>query len=752
VLHNWKTHLHSDIKFEGGVNALIGVMGSGKSSVLDALSFALFGTFPALSQRKLKLDNVIMMYPQIKKDAYVSVIIELDGLEYEVKRMVERGRGTVGSEFRCDGVLIEGSNGQRVNEKVHEILKIDFEIFSNVIYCEQNHLDQFIQIPRGKRVEKIDELLKIDRFEVARSSCVKLSNKLKQRLDIRKSDLDRLSKEMESKDIPVLKDEITKIISELEVLEKTILDLGVKKENLFKILEILNKKKIVFEKYVQEKHSLKGKLEQIEARLKSYNNLDEIKKYTLDFADKQIERLEAFILKQETLFRDIAVFKQKISDNITQSSSLQKDIELLLKNKDEYQKISDVEIQMKELENQKSENINLIAKIDAVISELNDSIGKLMQSDAKCPVCDTEFVGDKKSDLIIIKEESLKKQIIDKNNTDAILKDLLLKLDSVESQRRKLLSLSRSEEEFKVAQEKLDNLSKVHTETKIKLDDFEKQYSEDKIKTIKEEILKFRGIKQILQFISERDELLDNIKQNSIDIDELDFDLKLFELENTNYNSFDSQFKVETQRFSSLKLLLDEKQKHFNDIEAQLKIIVSYKIEIDSIESGIIDVSKFKRILEETQISLREQFIESINLTISLFWKALYPYDDYIDMRLEVDNDYLLQIMNSDNVWVSVEGIVSGGERMMAVLVLRLAMSVILAPNIKWILLDEPTHNLDTQAVDRIANAFRNNISNLMDQMFIITHDEALEVSVTGKLYKFERGDNKEDVTKVVDV
>ena len=62
-LKNWRSHLESEFKFAKGVNALIGIMGSGKSSVMDGMCFALFGTFPTLQQRKLKLDDIIRSKP-----------------------------------------------------------------------------------------------------------------------------------------------------------------------------------------------------------------------------------------------------------------------------------------------------------------------------------------------------------------------------------------------------------------------------------------------------------------------------------------------------------------------------------------------------------------------------------------------------------------------------------------------------------------------------------------------------------------
>ena len=59
-LVNWRSHKHNVLGFQKGVNILIGIMGAGKSSVMDALSFGLFGTFPALVHRRTSLDGLIL--------------------------------------------------------------------------------------------------------------------------------------------------------------------------------------------------------------------------------------------------------------------------------------------------------------------------------------------------------------------------------------------------------------------------------------------------------------------------------------------------------------------------------------------------------------------------------------------------------------------------------------------------------------------------------------------------------------------
>src|SRR3989338_3510135 len=105
-LKNWKSHLDSEFEFVRGVNALIGINGAGKSSVLDGISFALFGTFPNHSNRKVSLDDLIMGRPQQKEEAEIFLEFDSDGKRYSVLRKVKRGKGTIQAEIREDGKLI----------------------------------------------------------------------------------------------------------------------------------------------------------------------------------------------------------------------------------------------------------------------------------------------------------------------------------------------------------------------------------------------------------------------------------------------------------------------------------------------------------------------------------------------------------------------------------------------------------------------------------------------------------------------
>ncbi len=105
-LKNWKSHENTELKLSRGTNLFIGSMGAGKSSAIEAISFALFGTFPALKSRKVKIEELIMQRPSKQAKAIVELEFEADGKKYEVKRSITAKKSSEVQLFK-EGKLIE---------------------------------------------------------------------------------------------------------------------------------------------------------------------------------------------------------------------------------------------------------------------------------------------------------------------------------------------------------------------------------------------------------------------------------------------------------------------------------------------------------------------------------------------------------------------------------------------------------------------------------------------------------------------
>ncbi|HIQ50025.1 MAG TPA: hypothetical protein EYH56_02400 [Nanoarchaeota archaeon] len=769
-LKNWKCHLNSEFEFSFGTNALLGVMGAGKSSVLDAITFALFGTFPALHQRKIKLEDVIMKKPVRKNFAEIELEFEFNGKTYTVKRRIERRKSTQ-AELRINGRLVE-VQPQRVNEFIEDVLKMDFDLFTRAIYSEQNRIDAFLNLPKGQRIKKIDEILKLERFEQARASVVTLINRFKSHLFELSRFIATLRSEINKEEIGRLKEDIQKINSELFNLKNEINLLQHKLEEIEKekrTLIELRRKKEFFEKRM---HSLNAEINLLE------KELAEKKLPDLEFVKKRISEIEAKLKELESIYNE----KEK---NLIEIKKEKEKIELVLKEINEnkkklialQQEKNNLENKLKNLENIEVElekNKNILSEkrkeffsLAAKIKELKKSLEELYKAKETCPVCDSELneetrkklIEKKKSDLELstknsmileneIKEIENKIRQLEKNYVE--LKACNERIKIISNEISKLEEIVKNEEEIKnkvcVFEEKVKDLEKEKKEIEEKIR--ESKVFLEKEKLLEKEVIEIEKKKKLLEEkkieIKKVEEELNKIKQ-------IFSEEKLEKILEESKNLF-ADLKSKKEKVYALEKLKNEKTRMLELIERKIKDLERYEQEKIKVEQIISDLEKFKEALSITQTELRKNFISAVNQAMQSIWEELYPYGDFQSIRLHIsEGDYVLQLQELDGSWISVEH-VSGGERTLAALTLRIAFALVLAPQLRWLILDEPTHNLDIKAREELARVLRERITEFIDQVFLITHDPILEDAVSGVLYKIEREKEKNGVAKVIKV
>ncbi|RLJ09042.1 MAG: hypothetical protein DRP13_01420 [Candidatus Aenigmatarchaeota archaeon] len=659
-LKNWKSHLSSEFLFSQGVNALIGIMGSGKSSVMQGISFVLFGTFPELQTRKVRLDDLIMRKPQQKETAEIEIEFVLYGKTYYAKRVIEKGKGTTHAEVREEGRLID-VNPKNVTEIIERITGIDYDLFSKAVYSEQNALDYFLRIPKGQRMEHIDRMLKLDRFELARSRCVFLANKIDTEITDRLKVISDLEKEGLEKKTEEYRKEIEEIEENISLLE--------------------NKKKEIW----KEKEKIQSLIKDIEEKEKNRNQL----KLELQGLVSGIKQIESSLEKKKQSLKDYENIGKEIETVSEDIKRLEEEIKAI---ENTLQKLRD-------------KNASVRTQINAIVDETKriDSLG------TKCPVCESEITPEKKKKLLL--ERSGKKQALEKELETAT----------------------------KIIQEKEKHKQDIDEKLKAKI--------------LKRERL--LSLKKDIDFVSELEERKEKYLKR---IDEIEKNIKELEMflseEKTKKakQEFEEVIRKETEIKEKLFSLLErekDKKSVFQDLNQRFERLKEYKREVKTKENASKKLKIFEKVLKITQNRLREEFLKKINEIMRAVWTKLYPYADFSEVRLEIDKDYVLQLKGKEG-WVSVDGTASGGERSMACLALRIAFSLAFLPKLKWLILDEPTHNLDDNAIQQFVQALRENLGGLIEQVFLITHDERVSEGIQGSLYRLERNKDENEPTQVI--
>ena len=120
-LENWKSHKHSVLEFGKGTNVIIGRMGSGKTSVMDAISYALFGTFPALLARRLSQDEVIMSKPTSADFAKVAIEFDYRNENYRIERILQKSPPGFNPKFHGSFSAIRSPGSSGNNRKYRKL-------------------------------------------------------------------------------------------------------------------------------------------------------------------------------------------------------------------------------------------------------------------------------------------------------------------------------------------------------------------------------------------------------------------------------------------------------------------------------------------------------------------------------------------------------------------------------------------------------------------------------------------------------
>lgn len=314
---------------------VVGHNGAGKSTMLDALSFALFGKAHR-NINKAQLVNSIN-----GKGMVVEVVFDIGPSEYRIMRSVKPNK----FEIFKDGVLINQDSHNKEYQKLLEqnILKLNHKSFHQIVVLGSSSFVPFMQLSAQHRRDVIEDLLDINVFS-------KMNGILKERVSIIKEN-DRANR------------------SELELINEK---LKTRYNYLKKLRELNNSQKI-------ERHKEITLLEeQINTLMLTKNGIteasaDPLKEQLNDLSQKirQLEKFEhQFAVKLKELNKEI-----KFYESNTTCPTCDQSIGEELKS----QKVESATTKSTELENGRTAAAQKIESINEQIDGVNDQIEKIQQ-------------------------------------------------------------------------------------------------------------------------------------------------------------------------------------------------------------------------------------------------------------------------------------------------------------------------------------------------------------------------------------
>ena len=258
-----------------GLFAIIGSTGSGKTTILDAITIALYNKVPRLTKSKAGILDIVSKGAD---NAYVAVVFENKKIKYEASWTLKRKNTRDGRlDFNKDGKLSNLSTGKiiaeksKVPEKVKETIQLDFDQFLRSVLLAQGDFASFLSAPekdKGILLEKI----------TGTSIYKKIGEDIHHKKSIEEKNIENIKKEindidiLSEEDIEVLKLEKLEISTNLNNLKKE------QKENEFiekwykqyteineKLTDLITNE----EKLISEKQKAKNDLEKFELHKKA---------------------------------------------------------------------------------------------------------------------------------------------------------------------------------------------------------------------------------------------------------------------------------------------------------------------------------------------------------------------------------------------------------------------------------------------------------------------------------------------------
>jgi len=643
------------------------------------------------------LKENIIKAKQAKKSKIIVKETEKSYLEYlEIENRLKDLRKNLDNLLEEQKLNIQYQNNIEKLELSNKNLKVDISNLEENISKNsekkenlENEISKLkikeenLDLKLKKYIDLLNELEKLENFKDK-----KLEDKLKKTTEI-----DILKKEL------VSKNDLFKTIN-IEELEKKLSHF----QELEKELKLLEEQKIAFE---IEINTLKDASNELSSKICPYlkENCENLKdKEAEDYFSSKIsiktedlENLKKDIEEKTQILVEKAVFEDKKKQYFELEKSI-KDLELSLKN--EEINLKEIELDIKNLdmdiqkliENQEFQNSQMLREKK---KELEVELRNLNLNEKR------ENLKNLLENLELEKEKILKNQNSIENN----LKEIDEYSKKIKEDTNKNIEGKKSE--IKTFENKLDDLKNPYNEylkNNVLAEDLENLLL--KVNKNIKELYSLRVEKILLkEKVFNLEEKIKNIK-----IDELKekYDTIKEELNEINKKLGSSQEKIENYK----KIL----EKISSQEEKQKKLLIEFK----KLENKFNKASLIRNEVGQMGRAISKYMLSGISNIASVNFNKITGRTERIEWSNEEKDKYAVYLVGQERK-IAFEQL-SGGEQVSVAIAIRGTMTEYFT-NSKFMILDEPTNNLDTERKKLLAE-YMGEILNNLEQSIIVTHDD----------------------------
>ena len=428
-LSDFLSHEKTTIDLEDGVTIFVGENGAGKSSIIDAITFSLFGKHTRKSNKGLIRRGNNQGYAKIK--------FSIKDKQYEAERKINSKGSLNAALFEViDNNRVQIAAGERkqfkesMTEQVEKIVGMSFEKLKIASIVQQGELNSIINAKPKEFKELLNSIIGIDKLDIASESMKKITKEFREenrtesgyddsQIDIlenmiqenqnnldnatnAKRNLELLKTNLE-KEITKLEDEVTlekEKKNKIDQLKEKTSDLEDYVDNQIKKIndEIGHNKEIIhncegcFEKKKQkpdfeeklkrsteEERDASKKIQEIEHQIVSFEAEQRGKKDKIDQLKEKTSDLEDYVDNQI----------KKINDEIGHNKEIIHNCEGCFEKKKQKPDFEEKLKRSTEEERDASKKIQEIEHQIVSLEEQEKLAGKLQLKDDKCPVCNS---------------------------------------------------------------------------------------------------------------------------------------------------------------------------------------------------------------------------------------------------------------------------------------------------------------------------------------------------------------------------
>ncbi|MFN3804340.1 MAG: AAA family ATPase [Pyrobaculum sp.] len=361
-VENFRSYKGRHVVHFGQVNVLWGRIGAGKTSLLYAIEYALFGRELEVREKVAKLVDLI------NTEAYEArVSLELTNGSDVVK--IERELNRRGGEKVIAVVNNVEYRRREAEEKLAELLDVDELLYDRLVYISHRTLEGFIYGTSQKRSVSVDKLFGIDIIDGVFKAVTSIEKLLlSQAENLRK----RLGKYERYKELFRKYGGYSNIVSRLSAIVGEIAEVKKKEERLSREIEDLSKRRVShiekikeYETLLLEYYKTRSELELLETEeyYVDMETLEKIRKALREVAE-EFEHALAPSLLERLMSPDVETLSSAMVDTYDALETLSRDIEL----------------QKSELQKAYLQYVDKTRRLDGEVAELESALKRLERS------------------------------------------------------------------------------------------------------------------------------------------------------------------------------------------------------------------------------------------------------------------------------------------------------------------------------------------------------------------------------------